>query len=54
MTKFHLFLQDSAEYTFGLLHWLGNRTYRPGTYSLNLPKLTHKGFVSLPDIVFPT
>ncbi len=22
MTKFHLFSQDSAEYAFGILHWL--------------------------------
>ncbi len=29
-----------AEYTYGILHWLGNRTYRPGIYSVILPKLT--------------
>ena len=37
-----------VEYAFGILHWLGNRTYRPGTYSVNLHKLTHKGFIPLP------
>ncbi len=30
MTKFHLFSQDPgmSEYAFGILNWLGNRTYR--------------------------
>ncbi len=36
-----------AEYAFGILHWLGNRTYRPGIYSVILPKLTPIGFASL-------
>ncbi len=36
-------LTHNAEYAFGILHWLGNRTYRPGgiiaTGSVRKPNL---------------
>ena len=26
----NVFAKDPSEYAFGILNWLGNRTYRPG------------------------
>ena len=28
------FITNSAEYACGILHWLGNRTYRLGAFSI--------------------